>query len=303
MDVSVIIVNYNTSEMVIECIESIHRFTHCTDYEIIIVDNGSLEGQLSILKGQKDITLVELSENVGFGRANNAGANLAKGQFLFFLNPDTVLAGEAIDKLFSYMHKNPEAGICGGNLYSEDGSPAHSYHMLYPSILSELDFASGKIFRRICFENNYQFNHTKKPLNVAMITGADLMISKRIWDEVNGFDPAFFMYCEDADLCRRVRQKGYMIICLPVAKIIHREGRSFKDDEVRCNRILDGRFVYFHKHYSKIYNLFADTLNVTSIFIAKVLSRILCNGNAYQNLSIRLRTYKKKIREYNGHIY
>ncbi len=292
--VSIIIVNYNTSALVIDCVDSIYRHTRGVAFEIIVADNHSSEAQVAMLRNDDRFTLLELEQNLGFGRANNRAAQLAHGNILFLLNPDTVLLNDAVTLLVEYMTEHPEVGICGGNIYDVDNHPAHSFHRIVPSVLSEMDFATGQIYRRLRFGKSAQFNRTDMPLKVKMITGADLMIRRDVWQHLQGFDESFFMYYEDADLCYRCILHGYQVVSLPNAHIQHLEGRSFQETEAHCRRILDGRFIFFRKHYSVVYNSVADVLNIVSLCCAVGVSMVLGKrGNDYR---IRLKIYLQKIK-------
>ena len=289
--VSIIIVNYNTSSLLLDCINSIYRQTRGTTFEIIVADNNSSREQVEMLRNDERFTLLELSENVGFGRANNRAAQIAKGDMIFLLNPDTILLNDAVTILEHYMYDNMKVGICGGNLFDENMQPAHSFHRMRPSILSEMDFAAKQIYRKLRFGSNAQFNHTDRPLAVQMITGADLMIRHNVWEELQGFDEKFFMYYEDADLCLRCMQRGYNVVSVPSAMIQHLEGRSFMETKAHCRRILSGRKIFFSKHYSGPYNMVADILNVVSLSCAVVLSFIVGRRVEQSNYLTRLKAY------------
>lgn len=288
IQVSVIIVNYKTAEMVLAAVDSIVNHTHDLCCEIIVVDNNSGLEQLSTLQNDKRFQLLALKENLGFGRANNEGAKIAQGENLLFLNPDTLLRNNAIGILHRYMQDHPECGIAGGNLYDAKGHPCHSFHHMLPSIGSEMDFATRQIYRRLRYGRSMQFNYSNHPLRVAMITGADMMIRKKLYDKVGGFDERFFMYCEDADLCKRIMDEGYTIISVPEAEITHLEGQSFEVNDVRVRRTLEGRKCYFNKHYSACYCRWADRLNIITLMIAGILNK------RYQQ---RLKIYREIARQ------
>ena len=293
MNISVIIVSYNTAPLLLQCVESIIEHTHDVSYEIIVVDNSSEEKDLDKLRQDRRFTLIEMHENLGFGRANNVGVKQSKGDHIFLLNPDTILVNDALSILYRHLMTSPHTGVCGGNIYNKDMQPAHSYHVMPPSILSEMDFACGQLYRRIRYGKNAQFNHTGKEMDVAMITGADMMIRRTAWEEVEGFDPIFFMYCEDADLCLRIKSQGYHIVSVPDASIIHLEGKSFVESEAHCQRALDGRFTYFWKHHSRLYNICSDILNISSLLAAIVVCAILFKHQKRKNYQQRLRIYCK----------
>ena len=300
MDVSIIIVNYNTSDLLLQCVDSIAKYTHGISYEIIVVDNGSREENLRSLRQDTRFHLIELNDNLGFGRANNAGANVAKGEYLFLLNPDTILLNDAITILHNHIKANPKTGSCGGNLYDSDMVPIHSHDMIKPSILSELDTVFGHFYYKLRYGKNSWFNHSGKPMAVALITGADIMIKRETWDEVAGFDPSFFMYYEDSDLCTKVTEAGYLIENVPQAEIIHLEGKSFHESIVRSERYFTGRSVYFHKHYSTRYNKIADSLNISSLKMASMLFRLFGKKEKSEMYLQRLNVYKQCINNQNS---
>lgn len=299
--VSIIIVNYHTSHLLLHCVDALEEQVKGVDYEIIVADNASSEEELVLLRDDKRFTLLELDENVGFGNANNAAAQMAKGDYLLLLNPDTVLLNDAVTLLFQYMDAHPEVGICGGNLYDSDLQPTHSFHRLYPSFLSEMDFALGQVYRKIRFHGNAQFNRSEHPIEVAMITGADLMIRTDVWNKLKGFDTIFFMYGEDADLCKRCKQLGYSVVAIPEVHIQHLEGKSFIESESHCRRILDGRFTYFNKHYGTLYNKLTDAMNILSLHIAVFIYRLRRNERAVTKFSNRLRIYKEYATKHKLH--
>ncbi len=292
MQVSIIIVNYNTSALLLQCIESIFKNVQGVEYEIIVADNCSREDEKSLLR-DKEFKLIELPQNLGFGRANNAAAEVAKGDCLFLLNPDTILINDAVSILYNYMEKHQHVGICGGNLFDCEMNPTHSFHRMFPGFLSELDFATGKVYRRVCYGRNSQFNHTSNVLPVAMITGADLMIRRSVWDKLHGFDPDFFMYYEDTDLCKRCSECKCDIMSVPSAHIQHLEGKSFTESEKHCERILNGRFTYFSKHHSPLYNKITNLLNTSSLAVASFVFLCIGKGSLSKKYRQRLRIYKK----------
>ena len=293
MDVSIIIVNYNTTDLLLQCVDSIVTHTQGVSYEIIVVDNGSREESLTPLRQDQRIYLVESNENLGFGRANNLGAANAKGGCLFLLNPDTILVNDAVTILYQHVLSTSRTGLCGGNIFDKDMLPIHAHDQIFPSILSELDIVFGHLYYKLRYGKNSWFNHTKTPMKVAMITGADMMIRREVWDKVSGFDPSFFMYFEDSDLCYRIREQGYDIVNVPQAEIIHLEGKSFHVSRERDQRYFNGRNCYFHKHYSATYNRIADLINITTLGIATILCRLTGKKDAWMKYQQRLEVYRE----------
>ena len=294
-DVSIIIVNYNTTHLLMGCINSIKRYTKNVEYEIIVVDNNSSNENLQRIENIKGISLIRSSENLGFGRANNLGVLHASGRYLFFLNPDTILDNNAIAILVSFIDNSNGVGACGGNLINAEKRPTHSFRRNRPSIYNEIDITFNFALSRIIYGKNFHYNYSTNPLKVAYITGADLMIPRTVWDEVGGFSEAFFMYYEDTELQYRINLAGYGIYNVPDARIVHLESQSFILNFSKEKRVLEGRFVYFHKVYSKLYNRFADISNLFLISTAIVLYCVLGKRDRAEKYKVRKGIYKEEM--------
>ncbi len=263
-DVSIVIVNYKVASLIVDCVESIEEKTKDSSYEIIVVDNDSQDDSLPILKEKlgNRIRLIESNENLGFGKANNLGALYAKGDFLFLLNPDTILMNDAISILRQYLLTHQDVGVVGGNLYDETGLNATpSFSKEFDSIVSEKKNSSyigllrNKLKRSKNNEMRSDFNYSNQPLTVGYIFGADMMMSKSLFNQVKGFDKDFFMYAEEAELQWRISQLGYKIVNCPEAKIIHLEGRSTKSkrpfNERQFRMRMNGTMLFFDKVYGQ----------------------------------------------------
>ena len=260
MDISIIIVNYNTKRLLNQCLRSVCEKTQNIDFEVIVIDNNSQDNSCEMIKNEfSNVKLIENDRNLGFGKANNLGANIAQGKCLFFLNPDTILINNAVKILFDFMGKNQNCGICGGNLFDENLKPVLSYGWL-PNILDDLTGLFS-----IKHEN---FNHSDKPKKVRCITGADLMIRKEIFESINGFDEDFFMYHEELELTHRVKKLGHFVYNVPQANIIHLEGQS-TNCEQKAKFKLIGRRLYYQKTHNKFYKKIAD-----SIYFLTIISRL-----------------------------
>ena len=203
MDVSIVIVNFNTCFLLPKCLSSIYENTPLLKFEIIIVDNNSTDGSQEYIKNHfPQIKLIEKKENLGFGKANNAGAEIANGKYILLLNTDTILINNAIEILFEFMENNEGMGACGGNLYHADGQPNYSYSRVYPTLTSII-FYRARITKFIPVLKE-SFNTYDVPRKVAFIIGADCFIRKSVFDKIKGFDPAFFMYVEDAEIAFQI---------------------------------------------------------------------------------------------------
>ncbi|CAK7025164.1 glycosyltransferase family 2 protein [Fusobacterium varium] len=254
MDVSVIIINYNTLQLTENTINSVIEKTKDIKYEIILVDNASIDGSIEYFeeKYKNKIIFLKNRENLGFGRANNRGIEIAKGKYIFLLNSDTLLINNAIKILFNYMELNSKVGVCGGNLYNENFLPEWSYCEKMMGYNSEYLDHIINIFRiRILKIKNFYFNTKNKPKQVEIIIGADMFIRKEILKKVGKFDEDFFMYHEESELCFRVLKNGYDIYSVPEARIIHLGGKSnkFKKEQFKMERF--GKYMFFYKTKGK----------------------------------------------------
>lgn len=246
MDVSIIIVNYNTSKLLTDCINSIKEKTYGINYEIIVVDNSSIDDSVSILKlYYQDVKVIESKENLGFGKANNLGAKSANGKYLLLLNTDTLLINNAIKIFYDFMEEesSKDIGACGGNLYKSDFQPNFSYSSHFPSLFNIFCYRAHLQF----LIKNESFNNSGNIKNVAIIIGADLFIRKKVFYELNGFDPRFFMYVEDGDLSYVMKKNNYRVVSNPNAKIIHLQGKS-SNTIFKYKMEFESYLIYFRKH-------------------------------------------------------
>ena len=275
IDVSIIFVNYKTSHLIADSIESVIKHVKDISYEIIIVDNDSekdLEAKFSNLTPSSiPVKCIFLPENIGFGRANNEGAKVAKGKCLFLLNPDTILLNDAIKILFEFIQSHPKVGVCGGNLYDINNNPVFSFRKIFPGPDWEFQELTWHLLRYPKNKRKRFFNFTGNPIPVAYISGANLMIKSNIFKECKGFPEDLFMYWDDVELCKRVKELGYEVYSVPDAKICHLESRSFENVSQKNSFKIElqekYRFVYlkrnlgtFKYHLSNIiYSLFLSS--------------------------------------------
>lgn len=261
MDVSVIIVNYHSAALVVDCIKSIQKQTQELEYEIIVVDNASGDGSVELLEKSFDgsVRLIASEQNLGFGKANNLGARRAQGKYLFLLNPDTILVNNAVKILYDALESDSSLGVVGGNLYTPEMTPAPSYCERFDDLALEKERASWRCLlhnklRPGCsrpFEDSFNYGSIPKP--VAYIFGADMMLSRELFQKLGGFDPEFFMYAEEEDLSWRITGNGHRIMNIPQAKIIHMEGATVKQanafSERQFRMRMNGTLTYFKKRF------------------------------------------------------
>ena len=283
MDVSIIIVNYNTKDLTLQCLKSIFEQTKNIDFEVIVVDNASSDGSCTaITKRFPQVKVIESDVNSGFGRANNLGAKRAKGKYLFFLNSDCLLIENTIYAFYDFMERNNidgSIGVVGALLYDKAMKLNASYHK-FPTIVSELKYTIILIFSKLFFPSiappkTYNYIQSQFSNEVDFISGADLFILKKRFDELNGFDEQFFLFYEEADLQKRMNAIGLKRIILRNQKIIHLEGYSFITSSPNLKSTIifrDSLYKYFRKHFHFI-SYIAFYLTITPLLIYPLFSK------------------------------
>ena len=273
MDVSVIIVNYNTLELTKACIESVFEKTKNLSFEVILIDNGSIDRSKEYFEKEHRIKYLYNSENVGFGRANNIGLRIAKGRNILFLNSDTLLCNNAIHIMSSFLDTYSEVGACGGNLYDQNMLPSYSFGRLFPSILADLNFLLFYIPEKIRYGKGQNFNYSEKVIFVPHVSGADMMVKKSVLERIGTFNEAFFMYREETEMCLRIKKAGYKIASIPFAKIIHLEGKSCESNQIlRKERwMYESRKIFFRLHHKYLYIQIANLIHRFGIYVRILL--------------------------------
>lgn len=230
MQVSIIIVNYNTKHLTADCIDSIIAKTSEVEYEIILVDNASSDGSQEEFSSDGRILFLEAGDNLGFGKANNLGAQHAKGDYIFFLNSDTLLLNNAIYEMWRYSeeHKEDNIGGLGCILCDGNNQRCHSYAKLntWKDIVKSYFLApyTKKKAKEIMAMDAE--DECKDAFEVGYVTGADLFVSRKVIDECGCFDPDFFMYSEESEMQWRFKKHGYKNMIIKSPKIMHLEGMS-----------------------------------------------------------------------------
>jgi GT2 family glycosyltransferase len=230
--VSVLVANWNGREVLPACLRSIPAHTRSVTFEVIVVDDASTDESVEIIKRDfPDVRLIVSPTNLGFVGANNLGVKEAAGEFIFLLNSDTELREDAIGKLVAFMDAHPEAGICGPALFNADGRPQVSYGWPPSFLQAAVDaFFLNDLFPGAGFPSRGVLpdaTHTS-PFPVRYVSGAALLIRSSVITQLGLFDPLFRAYCEEVDLCQRVRTRaGLECFIVPQARIMHYEGKSY----------------------------------------------------------------------------
>jgi GT2 family glycosyltransferase len=249
LELTIIIVSYNTREKTVDCIRSIRSSRPATSYEIIVVDNASTDGSVEAMRATfPDLEVIAVSENVGFSLANNLAEKHAQGRRLLLLNPDTVILDHAIDDLQRFAEANPDCRIWGGRTVHPDGT---------------LDWSCWQrmtLWNVFCdaFGLSYLFNHPREyrgwkhdtVRTVDVISGCFMLLDRDLWKQLNGFDPLFFMYGEDEDFCLRARRLGARPTFSPAATILHHGAASETDELEKRIKSMAGEITLMKRHWS-----------------------------------------------------
>jgi len=225
MDISIVIVNYNTSKKTINCINSIKESdTADLNWEVIVVDNNSKNNDVEQIKSaHSDVKVVENKQNVGMGAGNNVGISQAGGDFILILNPDTLIKQDAIKVMYEYIKDKKEVGIVAPKLLNPDASLQYSclrFPRIYTPVLRRTFLGRlAKKYLNDFLMKNFDHNKTRE---VDWIIGSCLLLDRKLLDKTGKiFDEKYFMYFEDTDLCRRAWGQGLKVVYHPQAKIIH----------------------------------------------------------------------------------
>lgn len=252
VDLSVIVVNWNTCELLRTCLASVKQHTTGLEYELIVVDNGSSDGSPAMVREEfPEAVQIENKDNRGFAAANNQGIRAAHGRAVLLLNSDTELIENSFLKLHRFLFSREEIGAVGGRLIYPGGTPQWSYgfepslgRMLWITVSGLLHIPWGRKPSAVVPEG------VDRPLMVEYVVGADLMAKKSVLDQTGLLDESFFAYFEETDLCTRMRQAGYEVWYTPETAIIHRVGGSFGSAALPRLRIYyTSLFLYLKKHH------------------------------------------------------
>lgn len=288
MDVSIIIVNYNTKQLLSDCLKSIYEQTKDIDFEVIVSDNGSKDGSIEMLKADfPQVILIENNANLGFGAANNRGLAIAKGKYIFYLNSDTILLNNAVKIFFDYWEENGEKeniGALGCYLKNLDGEYVHSGGQ-FPdfgenfSSLFHNTYGFWKLFflhlffRKKIPLHNQLLSHSI-PENIEQIIGADLFLKNNTNAK---FDEDFFMYREETYLEWLLHKQGKKMLLIHSPQIIHLEGKS-STSENESNQIdIISRYKTFNLLNIKLSDIiyFRKTgISASKIFLLKIVTFI-----------------------------
>ena len=277
MELSVIIVNYNVKHFLEQCLISVKKALVGIEGEIIVVDNNSVDGSLNLINNKfSEIVLIANKKNTGFSVANNQGIKIAKGSNILLLNPDTVIQEDSLRKCLEFFDKNKDAGALGVKMYDGNGRflPESKRGLPTPSVAFYKIFGLSSLFPNSKTFGKYHLGYLSQNENhkVDVLSGAFMMIRKKVLDEVGLLDETFFMYGEDIDLSYRIKEGGYENYYFSNTNIIHYKGESTKKSSVNYVFVFYKAMVIFaEKHFSKQHvKTFSKLINIAIYFRATI---------------------------------
>jgi GT2 family glycosyltransferase len=289
MDISVIIVNWNTRDLLLNCIRSVYETLRDISFEIWVVDNGSTDGSQEAVKTTfPQIQLIENTENKGFAAANNQALKQMNGRYALLLNSDAALTGGAAQKLLSFMESTPTAGMACGQLLNPDGSRQNSIAS-FPTLLTLI---SNETLLRILLPEKFPSKRRNypDPIPVESGIGACLIIRKAAMDAVGIFDEAFFFFFEETDWAYRMRLANWQIYFVPSARIIHAQGKSAGNSVAPRILFYKSRYIYLKKWHPKSYSLM-----VLILFIRLLVNAALSLLGSALTLGLAPRLFDKTL--------
>jgi len=284
MDLSIIIVSWRVKDLLKKCLESVYNESPNLDFEVFVVDNASGDGTVEMIKKEfSSVNLIINKENFGFAKANNQAIRKAKGEFILLLNPDTEILDQAIEKAVRYMKDNEKVGIVGGRLYNPDLSPQPSvrgfptfWSMFMIMLKLHHLFSQAKVLTKYLVSD---FDYDREQ-EVDQIMGAFFMLRAELFKKIGLLNEHFFIWFEEVDFCKRVKELGYKIVYLPKCKVIHHFAQSFKQVmKVRNQEIFNRSLLYyFRKNKPFLEYLGLLLIYPISLFLAALIQIFSVNG-------------------------
>lgn len=257
LKLTISIVNTNNRDLLLNCLKSIYETVRKATFEIILVDNCSNDHSAEIVREKfKDVIIIQNDKMNGYGYSHNRAIRIAKGKYVLIFNEDMIVKEHAIDLMVERIEKDKNIGVLGCKLINSDGNLQYESCSNFPSIKQH--FIDTFIPRTIAMKNNrsrrflYYWDYDKEK-EVDIIQGSCMLIPRKILREVGNFDTRFYVYSEEDDLCRRVKNRGYRIICYPRAEIVHIGGQTSKKMSLRMALIMiESKMKYYQKHHNEV---------------------------------------------------
>ncbi len=281
MDLSIVIVSYNTVDLLRSCLESIYNNTSNISYDVWVVDNQSKDGSPDMVdKEFPQVKLIRNTINGGFSQANNLALKQIKSRYSLLLNPDTIVLKDTLEECVKFMDNNIEIGCLGCKVEKPDGTLDKACKRGFPSPENSLAYflKLDKIFPNSKVFGGYNATYIgeNEETEIDSLVGAFMMLRKETLEEVGLLDDTFFMYGEDIDLCYRIKQAGWENYYYPRVKIIHYKGESSKKQSTRMIGVFHkSMLIFYNKHYRKKYNIVVTAMTYAGVYTKWGLSLLI----------------------------
>lgn len=280
MDLSVLIVNYNTRQLTLDCLRSVYDSETGYSYEVIVVDNASADDSVEkIMEQYPQVRMIANEENTGFAKANNQAMEAAVGRYILLLNSDTIVQPDTLQTMVAFMDENPKVGASGCKVILPDGSLDKACRRGFPTPSASFYYAFGfsKLFPDRPRFNQYQLGYLDPNESYAIdcLVGAFMLVRRETLQQVGGLDETFFMYGEDVDWCYRIKQAGWDIWYHPVTYIVHYKGASSRRKPFKIiYEFHHSMWIFHRKHYVQKYSWITNTAVYCGIAVKFTLSLI-----------------------------
>ena len=278
MNLSVVIVNYQTFELTRDTINSIFRFSYPFTYEVIVVDNASSDDSLARLQDyfKDNVKFIASDENNGFAAGNNQALRQVNSDYVLLLNSDTVVNEDTLENIYNYMEKHEDVGACGCRVSLENGDLDKACKRSFPNVKNSF----FRLFHIPTNSRDDNYNLTNLPddevYEIDCLTGAFMFIRKDVLDEIGLLDETFFMYGEDIDLCYRIKKSGWKIVYYGKSSIIHLKGASSKKQKNKLiYEFYRAMYIYYKKHHADESSFIINIIVYFGIFVLLVLKLFL----------------------------
>lgn len=295
-DLSIIIVNFNTKDFVLACVKSIlSNYTKEIDsqnFEIIVIDNNSIDGSVRALEKIKQILLIKNRQNVGFSKANNIAVKKSEARYVLFLNPDTVVPDKTLDRIIDFMDQHPQTGAATCKVLLPNGKIDQASHRGFPTPWRTFTHFSGiwRLFPKSNFWNGYYLGSSdlSKVHKVDVIAGAFMFVRREAGQDVGWWDEDYFFYGEDIEFCFQLNEKGWAVYYCPDVSILHLKGVSGgikkiskeittadkETKKIATQHRFNAMKIFYNKNYKNKYPFLVNLIIFTAINI-KLKLRLL----------------------------
>jgi len=299
VDVSIIIVNWNTRDLLAQCLQSVYDTVNDLDFEVIVVDNASADGSVAMVQERfPRVQLIENQENIGFAAANNQAMQISRGNYVWLLNSDTIVLNDALEKMVAFMQAHPEIGAISSRLLNKDGS-LQDFPKTYPTLINELSRALYIYNFVTWLKRRGMVSRGERTREVDRIKGASMLVRRQTINAVGGMSEDYFMYAEEDDWCFRIKRQGWKIYYYPKAEVIHYEGSSVKQiSHSMFLRLHQSKLLFFRRYYgpTSVQLLKGIWLTGYGVRLAVVSLLWVMGGKASKALNGKRKNYQALLR-------